>query len=210
MSLQAPSSVQKLQNALQAKAKGSSGFRFYALYDKIVREDVLTHSYRLARAKGGKPGVDRERFQDIEAYGVERWLDELAQALKKKRYRPESVRRLYTPKPNGKQRPLGIPTIRDRVVQTAAALVLAPIFEADLQPEQYAYREGHGAHGAVRRVHGLLRTGHTEVVDADLSHYFGSLPHADLMQSLARRISDRHVLALIKQWLVRHAPPAGW
>jgi RNA-directed DNA polymerase len=132
MSLQAPSRVQKLQNALQAKAKGSSGFRFYALYDKIVREDVLTHSYRLARAKGGKPGVDRERFQDIEAYGVERWLDELAQALKKKRYRPESVRRLYTPKPNGKQRPLGIPTIRDRVVQTAAALVLAPIFEADL------------------------------------------------------------------------------
>jgi group II intron reverse transcriptase/maturase len=156
----------------------------------------------LARRNGGKPGVDGEDFPDIEAYGDERWLGELAQALKEKRYRASPVRRVYIPKPNGKQRPLGIPTIRDRVVQTAAVLVLAPIFEADLQAEQYAYREGRNAHEAVRHVHKLLNTGYTDVIDADLSGYFDTIPHAELMQSVARRISDRHVLSLIKQWLV--------
>ena len=202
MSLQAPEKVQKLQQALHAKAKGSPDFRFYALYDKFYREDILAHAYRLARRNGGKPGVDGEDFPAIEAHGVERWLGELAQALKEKRYRASPVRRVYIPKANGKQRPLGIPTIRDRVVQTAAVLVLAPIFEADLQPEQYAYREGRNAHDAVRHVHKLLNTGHTDVIDADLSGYFDTIPHAELMQSVARRISDRHVLALIKQWLV--------
>jgi len=202
VSLQAPIKVQKLQQTLHAKAKESPDFRFYALYDKIYREDILSHAYRLARRNGGKPGVDGEDFRDIEAYGVERWLGERAQALKEKRYRASPVRRVYIPKPNGKQRPLGIPTIRDRVVQTAAVLVLAPIFEADLQPEQYAYREGRNAHDAVRHVHKLLNTGHTDVIDADLSGYFDTIPHAELMQSVARRISDRHVLTLIKQWLV--------
>ncbi len=202
MSLQAPTKLQKLQQTLHAKAKESPEFRFYALYDKIYREDILAHAYRLARHNGGKPGVDGEDFSDIEAYGVERWLGERAQALKEKRYRASPVRRVYIPKPNGKQRPLGIPTIRDRVVQTAAVLVLAPIFEADLQPEQYAYREGRNAHDAVRHVHKLLNTGYTDVIDADLSGYFDTIPHAELMQSVARRISDRHVLALIKQWLV--------
>ena len=202
MSLQAPTKLQKLQQTLHAKAKESPDFRFYALYDKIYREDILAHAYRLARHNGGKPGVDGEDFPAIEAYGVERWLGELAQALKEKRYRSSPVRRVYIPKPNGKQRPLGIPTIRDRVVQTAAVLVLAPIFEADLQPEQYAYRAGRNAHDAVRHVHKLLNTGYTDVIDADLSGYFDSIPHAQLMQSVARRISDRHVLALIKQWLV--------
>ena len=202
MSLQAPEKLQKLQQTLHAKAKGSPEFRFYALYDKLYRADVLAHAYRLARSNGGKPGVDDEDFSTIEAYGAERWLGELAQALREKRYRASSVRRVYIPKPNGKQRPLGIPTIRDRVVQTAAVLVLAPIFEADLQPEQYAYREGRNAQDAVRHVHKLLNTGYTDVIDADLSDYFGSIPHAELMQAVARRISDRHVLGLIKQWLV--------
>lgn len=202
MGLQAPIKVQKLQQTLHAKAKESPNFRFYALYDKIYREDLLSHAYRLVRRNGGKPGVDGEDFPAIAAYGAECWLGELAQALKEKRYRASPVRRVYIPKPNGKQRPLGIPTIRDRVVQTAAVLVLAPIFETDLQPEQYAYREGHNAHDAVRHVHKLLNTGYTDVIDADLSGYFDTIPHAELMQSVARRISDRHALALIKQWLV--------
>ncbi len=169
------------------------------MYDKFYREDVLAHAYRLARGNGGKPGMDGEDFCDIDTYGVERWLGELAQALKEKCYRANPVRRVYIPKPNGKQRPLGILTIRDRVVQTAAVLVLAPIFEADLQPEQYAYREGRNARDAVRHVHKLLNTGYTEVIDADLSDYIGSVPYAELMQAVARRISDCHVLALIKQ-----------
>lgn len=202
MSLQAPAKLQKLQQALHVKAKESANVRFYALYDKIYREDTLNHAYRLVRGKRGSPGVDGEDFPDIEAYGVDRWLGELAQALKEKRYRASPVRRVYIPKPNGKQRPLGIPTIRDRVVQTATVLILTPIFEADLQPQQYAYRAGCNAHDAVRQVHKLLNTGYTDVVDADLSGYFDSIPHAQLMQSVARRISDRHVLALIKQWLV--------
>lgn len=202
MSLQTPEKVQKLQKALHAKAKGSPGFRFYLLYDKMYREDILDYAWRLARSNGGKPGVDGEGFSDIETYGSKRWLGELAQELKEKRYRANPVRRVYIPKANGKQRPLGIPTIRDRVVQTAAVLLLTPIFESDLQAEQYAYRAGRSAHDAVRHVHKLLNTGHTEVIDADLSGYFDSIPHAELMSSVARRISDRSMLSLIKQWLV--------
>ncbi|TDR35147.1 group II intron reverse transcriptase/maturase [Tahibacter aquaticus] len=202
MNLQTPESVQKLQNALHAKAKGSPSFRFYALYDKVYRDDILDFAYRLARSNGGAPGVDGQDFADIEAYGVERWLGELTQALKEKKYRTQAVRRVYIPKADGKQRPLGIPTVRDRVVQTAVVFVLTPIFEADLDPHQYAYRPGGSAHDAVRHVHRLLNTGYTEVVDADLSDYFGSVPHAELMRCLARRIVDRHLLALIKQWLV--------
>ncbi len=202
MSLQAPRKLQKLQQALHAKAKESPDFRFYALYDKLYREDALGHAYRSASSNDGEPGVDGETFGDIEAYGVERWLGELAQELKEKRYRARPVRRVYIPKANGKRRALGIPTVRDRVVQTAAVLVLGPIFEADLPAEQYAYREGRSAQDAVRHVHRLLNTGYTEVIDADLSGYFDSIPHAELMQSVARRVSDRHVLALIKQWLV--------
>lgn len=202
MNLQTPESVQKLQNALHAKAKGAPGFRFYALYDKVYRDDILAFAYRLARSNGGAAGVDGQDFAAIEAYGVERWLGELAQTLKEKAYRTQAVRRVYIPKADGKQRPLGIPTVRDRVVQTAAVLVLTPIFEADLDPHQYAYRPGRSALDAVRQVHRLLNTGHTEVVDADLSDYFGSVPHAELMRCLARRIVDRQLLALLKQWLV--------
>ena len=138
MSLTTPSSVQKLQTALHAKAKQSPDFRFYALYDKVYRRDVLAYAYERCQANGGAAGVDNQNFEDIERYGIEQWLDELTPELKSRTYQPQPVRRVYIPKPDGKQRPLGIPTIRDRVVQTAAGLVLEPIFETDLQPEQYA------------------------------------------------------------------------
>jgi RNA-directed DNA polymerase len=201
MSLGTPKTVRKLQEALHAKAKESSDFRFYSLYDKVHRADVLAFAYRRCRHQGGAPGVDGERFEAIEAYGVERWLGELTEELKEKTYRPQAVRRVWIPKPNGSKRPLGIPTIRDRVVQTAAVLVLEPVFEADLQPEQYAYRPGRSALDAVQVVHGLLNTGYTEVVDADLKGYFDEIPHAELMKSVSRRVSDGHMLHLIKLWL---------
>jgi len=201
MSLTTPESLQKLQTALHEKAKGSPGFRFYALYDKVYREDVLTFAYACCKANGGTAGVDGQRFEDIDEYGVKRWLDELTQELKSRTYQPQPVRRVYIPKPDGKQRPLGIPTVKDRVAQTAAVLVLEPIVEADLQPEQYAYRADRSALDAVRQVHKLLNSGHREVVDADLSGYFDSIPHAELMKSVARRIVDGAMLHLIKMWL---------
>jgi group II intron reverse transcriptase/maturase len=202
MSLPTLPKVEKLQRALHAKAKGSPSFRFYSLYDKVYREDVLQVAYRRCRRNGGAAGVDAQTFEDIEAYGEEQWLGELAEELRKKEYRPSPVRRVWIPKVNGKQRPLGIPTIKDRVAQTAAVLVLEPIFEADLQPEQYAYRPGKSAHDAIRCVHSLLNTGHTEVVDADLSGYFDTIPRSELMKSVARRVSDKRMLHLIKMWLV--------
>lgn len=200
-SLQTSESIQRLRTALHTKAKEEPKFRFYLLYDKIYRQDILLHAYRSCKANKGAAGVDGVDFEAIEKYGVEQWLGELAERLKKKDYQPEAVKRVFIPKPNGKLRPLGIPTITDRVVQTAAMLVLEPIFEADLQPEQYAYRPERGAQDAVKAVHRLLNTGHTHVVDADLSGYFDSIPHAELMKSVARRIVDGNVLHLIKQWL---------
>jgi Reverse transcriptase (RNA-dependent DNA polymerase) len=160
MSLSTPESVQKLQTALHDKAKGSPSFRFYALYDKVYRKDVLAFAYERCKANGGAAGVDGQTFEDIEAYGEERWLDELAQELKNRTYQPLPVRRVYIPKPDGKQRPLGVPAIRDRAAEMAAVLVLEPIFEADLQPEQYAYRKDRSALDAVRHVHKLINTGH--------------------------------------------------
>lgn len=201
MNLRTPPKVQKLQTALHAKAKGSPEYRFYVLYDKVYREDILAYAYQCCKANRGAAGVDGQSFEDIESYGLERWQGELAEELRSKTYRPQAVRRVWIPKPDGKQRPLGIPTVRDRVVQMAAVLVMEPIFEADLPPEQYAYRPGRSALDAVRAVHSLMNTGHTEVVDADLSGYFDSIPHAELMKSVARRISDRHMLHLIKMWL---------
>src|SRR5262245_30128388 len=188
--------------ALHAKAKAEAGYRFYALYDKIHREDILSHAYAQCRSNKGAPGVDGQDFEAaVEAYGVQRWLGELALALKEQTYRPDPIRRVFIPKANGKLRPLGISTLRDRVCMTAAMLVLDPIFEADLPSEQYAYRTGRNAQQAVVEVEELLYRGHPEVVDADLADYFGSIPHAELMRSLARRISDRRVLHLIKMWL---------
>jgi RNA-directed DNA polymerase len=201
MNLATPSSVQKLQKALHDKAKGSPSFRFYALYDKVYRKDVLAYAYERCKANGGAAGVDGQGFEAIAEYGVERWLDELAEELRSRMYRPLPVRRVYIPKPDGKQRPLGVPTIRDRTVETAAVLVLEPIFEADLQPEQYAYRQDRSALDAVKHVHKLINTGHGEIVDADLSGYFDSIPHAELMKSVARRVVDGAMLHLIKMWL---------
>ena len=202
MSLTTPEGVQKLQAALHDKAKKSSDFRFYALYDKVYRKDVLTFAYACSKANGGAAGVDDQTFEDIEAYGAERWLDELTQELKRRTYRPLPVRRVYIPKPDGKkQRPLGVPAIRDRVVMMAAVSVLEPIFEADLQPEQYAYRRGRSALDAVRHVHKLINTGHGEIVDADLASYFDLLPPSELLKSVARRVVDGAMLHLIKMWL---------
>ena len=201
--LTTPPSVQKLRSALHAKAKEEPGYRFYLLYDKVYRADVLDYAYHCCKANKGAAGVDGQRFEDIEAYGEERWLGELAQRLKDKTYEPQAVKRVWIPKPGSdKKRPLGIPTIADRVVQTAALVVLDPIFEADLAPEQFAYRSGRGALDAVRAVHRLLNTGHTQVVDADLSGYFDSIPHAELIRCVARRVVGRHMLRLVKAWLV--------
>ena len=202
ISLATPESIQKLQTALHGKAKKSPDFRFYSLYDKVYRKDVLTYAYACCKANGGVAGVDNQTFEDIEAYGAERLLGELMQELKDRTYQPLPVRRVYIPKPgSSKQRPLGIPAIRERVVMMAAVLVLDPIFEADLQPEQYAYRRNRSALDAVRHVHKLIDTGHVEIVDADLAGYFDALPHAELLKSVARRVGDSAMLHLIKMWL---------
>jgi RNA-directed DNA polymerase len=195
-------SLQRLRAALHAKAKSAPKFRFYSLYDKVYRQDVLQAAWEQCRENGGAPGVDGQTFTDIEQYGVEKWLGELVEELRTKRYEPRPVRRAFIPKPDGKQRPLGIPTIKDRVVQTAVLLVVEPIFEADLQEEQYAYRENRSALDAVETVYEHLQQGYREVVDADLSGYFDSIPHAELMSSVARRVSDKALLHLVKQWLV--------
>ena len=201
MSLTTPPTVQKLQAALHAKAKQMPSFRFYALYDKVYRMDVLHHAYDRCRANGGAAGVDGVTFEQIESEGVESWLGELTECLRNKTYCPQAVRRVMIPKPNGGERPLGIPTIADRVVQMAAVLVLEPVFEADLLPEQHAYRPGRSALDAVTATHKLVNTGHREVVDADLSGYFDSIPHEPLLKSVARRVSDGCVLHLVKMWL---------
>ena len=200
--LSIPESVQKLQTALQAKAKENSGFRFYALYDKVHRVDVLQFAYLRCKSNGGAAGVDGHEFDDIESYGREQWLRELAQDLREKKYQPQAVRRVFIPKRGGTgRRPLGIPSIRDRTVQMATVLVLGPIFETDLQPEQHAYRPERNALSAVKQVYKLLKTGHTKVIDADLAAYFDSIPHMELLQSVARRVVDRQVLHLMRMWL---------
>jgi RNA-directed DNA polymerase len=201
MSLETPDKIRSLQRKLYCKAKAEPAFRFYILYDKICREDILGHAYALARANAGAPGVDGMTFDEIEARGVEAWLAGLREDLVSQTYRPDPVRRAAIPKPGGGERPLGIPTIRDRVVQTAAKIVLEPIFEADFEDNAYGYRPRRSAVDAVKETHRLLRRGYTDVVDADLSKYFDTIPHSDLLKSVARRIVDRHVLHLIKMWL---------
>ena len=201
MSLATPSKIRELQIKLYRKAKNEPGYRFYMLYDKIYREDILAHAYALARANQGAPGVDGQTFERIESAGVEEWLTGIRQELRNKTYQPQPVRRVIIPKPGGGERPLGIPTIRDRVVQTAAKMVMEPIFEADLEPSAYGYRPKRSAQDAIRKVHKLICEGYTDVVDADLSKYFDTIPHCELLQCVARRIVDREVLRLIKMWL---------
>jgi RNA-directed DNA polymerase len=201
MSLETPLKIRTLQRKLYRKAKQEPNYRFYLLYDKIRREDILAHAYREAKSNKGAPGVDRQDFEQIESEGSEEWLRGLREELCNETYRPQPVRRVMIPKPGGGERPLGIPTIRDRVVQTAAKLVLEPIFEADLEPHVYGYRPKRSAQDAIRKVHRLLCQGYTDVVDADLSKYFDTIPHSELMQCVARRIVDRKVLRLIKRWL---------
>lgn len=201
MSLTTPEKIRKLQRAFYAKAKEQPAYRFHQLYDKIYREDILTFAYLRCKSNAGAAGVDGQTFEKIEEYGRDRWLGELTEELRKKGYRPEAIRRVWIEKPNGGQRPLGIATIRDRVVQMAVVLVVEPIFEADLQPEQYGYRPKRSAQDAVRAVHSLLNQGYREVIDADLSGYFDTIPHSEMMQCVARRISDGEMLALIKRFL---------
>ena len=194
--------VRTLQTSLQAKAKAEPAFRFYTLWDKVCREDVLTEAYRRCRANRGAPGVDGETLAAIEAQGVEAWLETLRQELRAKRYRPQPLLRVWIAKSNGGQRPLGIPTVRDRVVQAAVIVVLEPIFEADLPRNQFGFRPNLDAKMAIRRAYWhITQSGRTEVVDADLSDYFGSIPHGPLMRCVARRVSDGTLLSVIKAWL---------
>jgi group II intron reverse transcriptase/maturase len=195
-------SVEKLQTALQAKAKAEPSYRFYSLWDKVYRRDVLWQAYRHCRANGGAPGADRITFEQIEAEGVGAWLAKLQEELRSKTYCPGPLLRVWIPKSNGGQRPLGIPAIRERVAQMALLLVIGPIFEADLCPEQYGFRPGVDAKMAVRRAYfHVAKRGLREVVDADLSDYFNTIPHGALLRCLSRRIADGQVLSVIKQWL---------
>ena len=193
--------LREFQKKLHAKAKAEPKFRFYSLYDKTYRMEVLTEAYRKAKANGGASGVDGETFDDVEKKGVPEYLAELQLEMQEYRYEPKPVRRVYIPKPNGKKRPLGIPTIRDRIVQTAFLLILEPIFEADFANSSYGFRPGKSAHDAVREIYKYLNWGCVEVYDVDLEQYFDTVDHGKLMKLVARRISDARILHVIKQWL---------
>jgi len=202
MSLVTPNKIRTLQRKLYAKAKQEPAFRFYALYDKVSRADILGHAYGLVRSNRGAPGIDGVTFADIEAgIGKDAYLAQLQEELERKTYRADGVRRVWIPKPDGSERPLGIPTIRDRIVQMALKLVVEPIFEADFCEHSYGFRPKRSAHDAVKAVTDGLFQGKTQVIDADLSKYFDTIPHAKLMTVVAERIADGGVLALIQQWL---------
>jgi group II intron reverse transcriptase/maturase len=201
--LETPEKIRELQRKLCQKAKQEKEFRFYLLYDKVYRLDILSHAYRLVRVSKGAPGVDRLSFENIERMegGVERYLGRIAKELKSKTYKPMPVRRVYIPKADGSRRPLGIPTIKDRIVQMATKIVIEPIFEADFQEYSYGFRPKRNAHQAMDDISLRLRKGKTQVIDADISKYFDNIPHGKLLKLIARRIVDKNILRLIKMWL---------
>ena len=211
MTLETPDRIRELQRKLYRKAKQESNYRFYLLYDKVYRRDILSHAYRLVKANKGASGVDGLTFEAIEEGegGAEQYLDQIAEELKGDTYRPMPVRRVYIPKPDGRQRPLGIPTIKDRVVQMAVKLVIEPIFEADFEDNSYGFRPKRDAHQAMDDVSLQLRMGKTQVIDADISKYFDTIPHDKLLALVAKRIVDKHILRLIKLWLKAPAVEEG-
>jgi RNA-directed DNA polymerase len=202
MLLKTPRNIRTLQRKLYIKAKQEPAYRFYALYDKVWRADILMFAYRLVRANKGKSGIDGVTFEGLEQNGgIAALLKEITQDLKNKTYQPSPVRRAMIPKADGSLRPLGIPTIRDRVVQMAVKLTIEPIFEADFCPNSYGFRPKKSAHNAVDQIAQSLHEGYTHVIDADLSKYFDSIPHAKLLAVVAERMVDGGILRLIKLWL---------
>ena len=202
MSLTTPNTIRTLQRKLYAKAKQEPAFRFYALYDKLYRVDILSHAYECVRANRGAPGIDGVTFQAIEAgIGQDAFLASLGEELEQKTYRADGVRRVWIPKPGGSKRPLGIPTIRDRIVQMAFKLVVEPIFEADFCEHSYGFRPQRSAHDAIDAIADALFRGQTQVIDADVSNYFDTIPHAKLLAVIAERVVDGPVVGLIRQWL---------
>lgn len=193
--------IQEFQRKLYEKAKANPKYRFYSLYDKTYRTDILEEAYRRAKANGGTCGVDGVTFEEIKAKGEIEYLAELQEELKGEQYKPKAVKRVYIPKANGKVRPLGIPTIRDRIVQTAFLMMLEPIFEADFTESSYGFRPKRSAHDAIREIYKYLNWGCEEIYDVDLEKYFDTVEHWKLMKLLARRISDGKILHVIKQWL---------
>jgi RNA-directed DNA polymerase len=199
--LSTPAALRELQRALYRRAKQEPRFRAYALYDKVYRPDILAHAYALAKANAGAPGPDAVTFAEIEAEGRDALLDELREALRTKTYHPGPVRRVYIPKLNGGERPLGIPNIRDRVVQTAVKLLLEPLFEADFEPDSFGFRPQRAAHDALDAIRAAMEAGMCWVIDADVTAYFDTIPHDRLMKTVAERVVDSAMLALVKRFL---------
>lgn len=201
--LKTPEKIREFQRKLHQKAKQEKEFRFYLLYDKVYRLDILSHAYRLVRANKGAPGIDGVAFEAIEKAegGAEKYLESISEELKGKTYKPMPVRRVYIPKSDGGKRPLGIPAIKDRIVQMAARLVIEPIFEADFQENSYGFRPKRNAHQAIEDITLHLNKGYSQVIDADISKYFDTIPHDKLLKLVTKRIVDKHILKLIKMWL---------
>jgi group II intron reverse transcriptase/maturase len=199
--LKTPDQIQELRKKLYQKAKQEKEFRFYALYDKVYRKDIIEFAYHLVRAKKGAPGIDGVTFEAIEGEGVERYLEVITEELRTKTYKAQPVRRVYIPKPDGTKRPLGIPVIKDRIIQMAVNIIIEPVFEADFQNSSYGFRPKRDAHKAIDEVNFQLRCKNTQVIDADITKYFDTIPHDRLLEAVAKRIVDKNILKLLKMWL---------